>query len=198
MLREEIIDNVEHNGHVEAAAALARVLGAALAPALQPLAASQPGTVHCAWLLAAACCVLSLACSSSLLTAYAWYVVIMGMLQLQLCLVQAQAAILVSTGDAAPLFGVLTLGSITMQTLGQVALAPLCFGRCGCRTTAFSFSCFSSPSFPPLRGLCRVSKESDGCVQTSVLALWCCFRRLLHSSAVQEIFCSTSAPDLAY
>lgn len=120
----EINEEVEHNGHVEAAAALARVLGAALSPALQPLAAAQPGTVHCTWLIAVACCVLSLACSSSLLSAYAWYVTVMGMLQLQLCVVQAQAAILVSAVDAAPLFGMLTLCSITLQSFGQVTVPP--------------------------------------------------------------------------
>lgn len=111
---------MEYNGHVEAAAALARVIGAALAPALQPLAAAQPGNVHCAWLVAVACCLLSLATSSSLLSAYAWYVCIMGMLQLQMCVVQAQAAALVSAADVGPLFGMLALSSITLQSFGQV------------------------------------------------------------------------------
>jgi hypothetical protein len=128
----EINDKVEHNGHVEAAAALARIAGAAVAPFMQPLAAARPGTVHCAWLLAVASCVLALACSSSLLAAYAWYVVVMGMLQLQLCVVQAQAAILVFTVDAAQLFGILHLCSILMQSLGQVTNhhAPVVVASC--------------------------------------------------------------------
>lgn len=118
----EIDDAVEHNGHVEALAALSRILGAALAPAVQPLAIGQPATVHISWLLASACCILSLACSASLLQAYTWYIAGMGMMQLQLCLVQAQAALLVSRVDAAALFGTLTLGSITLQSVFQVLL----------------------------------------------------------------------------
>lgn len=44
------------------------------------------------------------------------------MMQLQLCVVQAQAALLVSRVDAAALFGILTLGSITLQSVFQVLI----------------------------------------------------------------------------
>ena len=123
----EIDDEVEYNGHVEAAAALARVLGSVMAPALQPLATARPGTVHCTWLLAVSCCLLALACSSSLFAAYAWYVCIMGMLQVQLCVVQAQAAALVAAVDVAPLFGILALCTITLQSSGQVPSLQLMY-----------------------------------------------------------------------
>jgi Reduced folate carrier len=135
----EIDALVEHNGHVEAAAALARVAGAMVAPQLQPAAAARPAAAHASLLLVVAATLFGLAGSSTLGAAYVSYVAAMGLLQVQLCVVQTESALLVSPSDAAPLFGVLSLCTLLLQCAAQArlsiegSLVAITLARCSCR-----------------------------------------------------------------
>lgn len=120
---EEVDSTQEHNGHVDAAAALARIVGALCAPVLQPVAARCPGAAHGLWLAVVAACVAGVARSGSLLAAYAGYVAAVALLQLQLCVVQAESAAAVAGADYTALFGVNQLATLLLQCALQVRAA---------------------------------------------------------------------------
>lgn len=116
---EQVDAGQDYNGHVDAAAALARIAGALCAPLLQPLAAKRPGVAHGAWLAGAAACIAAIAGAGSLFAVYAWYIAAVALLQLQLCVVQAESAAAVA-GEYTALFGLNQLATLLLQAAFQV------------------------------------------------------------------------------
>lgn len=117
---QEVDASQEYNGHVDAVVALARIAGALCAPLLQPLAARRPWAAHGVWLAAAAGCVAAVAGSRSLLAAYVWYTAAVALLQLQLCVVQAESAAAVAGAEYTALFGLNQLATLLLQGAFQV------------------------------------------------------------------------------
>lgn len=122
---QEVDASQEYNGHVDAVAALARIAGALCAPLLQPLAARRPGVAHGLWLAAAAVCVAAVAGSASLMAAYVWYTAAVALLQLQLCVVQAESAAAVAGAEYTALFGLNQLATLLLQGVFQVCCRSL-------------------------------------------------------------------------
>eukprot|EP00892_Ulva_mutabilis_P005204 jgi/Ulvmu1/3055/UM015_0095.1 len=119
---EEVDATRDYNGHVDAAAALARIGGALCAPLLRPAAVRRPGAAHGVWLAVVAACIAALSRSGGLLAAYAWYVVVVTLLQAQVCVVQAESAAAVAGDDYSALFGLNQLATLLLQCVLQAGL----------------------------------------------------------------------------
>jgi hypothetical protein len=100
--------------------------GAALsAPMLAAVTNAAGVRFHAGWTLGVAGAVFALAYTRVLLVAYALYALTMSALQLQLCLVQAQSALLLPSADYSTLFGVSTTATLLLQSGQQVILQVL-------------------------------------------------------------------------
>jgi Reduced folate carrier len=119
-LFQEVDASREYNGHVEAGASLFRAAAALLALPVRRLFRSHVAAAHAVWTAAVAAGVLIMARSTTLAAAYLLYWLVMSLLQLQLCVVQAHSAQLLPSSDYASLFSILTLFSLILQAAFQV------------------------------------------------------------------------------
>lgn len=124
-LFDAIDSDVEYNGHVTALCRLSMSAAALAAPTLARAAQAAGMGFHAAWTLGVAGLVFALAWTRALFVAYAVYALTMSVLQMQLCLVQGESAALLPSDDYSTLFGVITTGTLLLQSAQQAVLQSL-------------------------------------------------------------------------
>jgi Reduced folate carrier len=121
-LFQEIDSASEWNGHAVAVSCAAMAAGAAVSTAAFPALQRRPAAFLTVSTGITAAALAALACVRTILPAYAVYVSVVALLQLQLCAVQAAAALALPSAEYGQLFAVLSLVTLVLQASAQVRL----------------------------------------------------------------------------